>query len=534
MNRVFTYILVLLFLSFEGCSNSPKDLQTAEQLMETAPDSSLHILQSISHNNYMSDSDKALYGLLMFQAQDKNFIPLTTDSLINFSIAYYEGKGEKSRLATSYLYKARMYKYASRNEDATMLLMKAVDNADKTNDNLLLGRIYTDLGDISFIQHDYIDARAEYKQEYEFYKKTSSKRHALEALLAVGKTYFAVHKYDSSTLYYKKALWQSTDSLTKGSCMQEIGQNYYALKKYDSALHYLRPLIHYPYIDNNRAIRYYVLADVYFDLKQLDSAYFYANATFKFCPDINTRQGCYRILGNTAFLRKKMKEMSHYLSLYTAYNDSIRKIESLTKVSVLKKIHQNNKEIKSGLKNSIILTLLLFMVLLSSIAIFYFFYKKYRRNKQKQDVQIKQVQSILVQKQNILVEELKQKIEHEKLKQADIRKKATQTERDALTLKLYESTLHLNNWKEFSRLMNYTFNNVVSTLENSDIDIKKNDIIWCCLYLLDVPHAESIIVLNVSSGSLYKIKQRLALKLHLNGAKMLDEYLKQFKDILIS
>jgi tetratricopeptide (TPR) repeat protein len=470
----------------------------------------------------------------MFEAQDKNFIPLTPDTLINFSIAYYERKGDKTRLATSYLYKARMYKYAFRYEDATLFLMKAVDNADKTHDNVLLGRIYTDLGDISFIQHDYINARAEYKQEYEFYKKTSSKKHVLEALLAVGRTYFAVNKYDSATLYYNQAFHHATDSLTTGSCMQEIGQNYYALKQYDSALHYLKPLIHYPYIENNRAIRYYVLADVYFDLKQLDSAYFYANATFNFCPDINTRQGCYRILGNTAFLRKKTIEMSHYVSLYTACSDSIKKIESQTKVSVLKKIHQNNKEIKSGLKNSIILALLLLIVLLSSIAIFYFLHNKYKGNKQKQEIQIKQVHSLLVQKQHTLVNDLKQNIEHEKLKQADIRKKANQTERDALTMKLYESTLHLNNWKEFSRLMNYTFNNVVTTLENSGTDIKKTDIIWCCLHLLDVPHAERIIVLHVSSDSLYKIKQRLALKLQLNGTKKLDEYLKQFKEILIS
>ena len=81
--------------------------------------------------------------------------------------------------------------------------------------------------------------------------------------------------------------------------------------------------------------------------------------------------------------------------------------------------------------------------------------------------------------------------------------------------------------------MNYTFNNIVSTLESSCPDIKENEIIWCCLHLLDVPQAERMIVLNVSSGSLYKLKQRLALKLQLSGAKMLDEYLKQFNEKLI-
>ena len=164
---------------------------------------------------------------------------------------------------------------------------------------------------------------------------------------------------------------------------------------------------------------------------------------------------------------------------------------------------------------------------------FYYLHKQNRKDKQAHNVQIKQVHSKLVEKQNTLVEDLKQKIEKEKSKQASIRKKANQTERDALVLELYQSTLHLNDWEEFTRLMNYTFNNIVCILSNSCPDIKRSDIIWCCLQLLDVSQAERMIVLNVSSGSLYKIKQRLALKLQLNGAKILDEYLKQFKDILI-
>ena len=134
MKRLSIYSLILVLLSLTGCSHTPKDLQRAELLMESAPDSSLHILQHISPNNYMPNSSKALYGLLMFQALDKNFLTLTPDTLINYSIAYYERAGEKSSLAAAYLYKGRMYKYALRYEDATMCLMKAVDNADKTKD----------------------------------------------------------------------------------------------------------------------------------------------------------------------------------------------------------------------------------------------------------------------------------------------------------------------------------------------------------------------------------------------------------------
>ena len=39
--------------------------------------------------------------------------------------------------------------------------------------------------------------------------------------------------------------------------------------------------------------------------------------------------------------------MAHYMNLYTACSDSIKKVESQTKVAVLEKMHQNSKDIQS-------------------------------------------------------------------------------------------------------------------------------------------------------------------------------------------
>lgn len=533
MKNLNLFCLLLLLLFFVGCMRTDKELQRAEQLMETAPDSSLHILQHISYKNYMSSSNKALYGLLMFQALDKNYLTLAPDTLINYSIDYYEREGQKSRLAAAYLYKGRMYKYALQYEDATMCLMKAVDNADKTKDFALLGRIHADLGDICFAQRDYVNARAEYKLKYEYFRKTNLKTHALEGLLDVGKTYYAVHKYNNAMLYYKRALLQANDSMSKASCILEIAQNYYALKQYDSTLFYLRPIKDYPYIDNNRAIRYFVLADVYFDIGQLDSARYYANETFKYNPDMHTRHGCYRILANTAFFRKEMKVFAHYMSKYTACSDSIKKVDSQTKVAVLEKMHQANKDIQSEKRNSRVFGILFLVLLLVGCIVLYYFYALNKKNKQLHEMQIQQAHTMLANKQKSIVRGVQQNIEIAKVKQTVLRKKATLSERDALVAEIYHSKLHLNDWDEFTRLMNHTFNNVVSSLVSSLPDIKQSEIIWCCLQLLDVPQAERMIVLNISAGSLYKLKQRLALKLQLNGAKKLDEYLKQFNEKLI-
>lgn len=62
----------LIFLILVGCSLMPNEIKTAERIMETAPDSALRILQRIhTSNTIMSSADKALYGLLYFEALDK-------------------------------------------------------------------------------------------------------------------------------------------------------------------------------------------------------------------------------------------------------------------------------------------------------------------------------------------------------------------------------------------------------------------------------------------------------------------------------
>ncbi len=46
----------------------------------------------------------------MMQALNSKFLPIKPDSLLDFSIAYYQEHPQKDYLATSYLYKGRMYK----------------------------------------------------------------------------------------------------------------------------------------------------------------------------------------------------------------------------------------------------------------------------------------------------------------------------------------------------------------------------------------------------------------------------------------
>ena len=533
MNRLSIYAIISLLLLLVSCSQIPNELITAEQLLETAPDSALHILQRINPAQYKNDEHKALYGLLYIHALDNKFLPLKPDSLLDFSIDYYQKHTNKDRLAACYLFKGRSCKAALEYEKAMEYYMKGLDKLQDSKNFKLLGRLNFDLGYINSIQNDYIQARQKYKIAYGYFIKTELKAQAFYSQLNIGRTYHMARDYSSAQRYYHKLFSMPVDSLEQGALLQEIALNYYDSKQPDSALIYYRRLIHYPYIGNNKSIRYNYLANVFFDLNILDSAFIYAKEAFMFKPTIRTQRECYRILANTEYLRGNMKEMSAYMSKYVVLGDSLRKIDAQIKGSYIEWMHTTNREVTKTKYRIWFMGVLLLLVLLTGIAIFYLSNKKHKKHILFHDGQIQQFQSVLELKQNTLVDDLKQKIECEKLKQAAIRKKTALNERDVLVFELYQSTLHLDDWKEFTRLMNYTFNSIICTLEKSYPDIKHEEIICCCLQLLDVPHAEGMIVLNISSGSLYKLKQRLALKLKLSGAKALDEYLKQFKGIRI-
>ena len=123
------------------------------------------------------------------------------------------------------------------------------------------------------------------------------------------------------------------------------------------------------------------------------------------------------------------------------------------------------------------------------------------------------------------MDSLLQKIEDSRISQVAAYKKATIEQREQMDRELYNTCLHINDWEVFKQLMNKTFNNIITTLESYHSELTKKDIIWCCLFLLDVPTNDIILVLDIQSVSLYKLKQRLSQKLKLTSTKELELFL---------
>jgi tetratricopeptide (TPR) repeat protein len=526
MHSKLQLFLPLLFLILIGCSLMPNEIKTAERIMETTPDSALRILQRVQSTKYLSSSDRALYGVLLFQALDKNTKPLQPDSVLNYSLDYYQHSNDKQHLAICFFYKARIYKNAQRYDEATVLYLKTLDYSQDRKDYALLGKIYADMGDICSIQKDYKEALKKYQLSAESFKLARKSIDASYRILAIGRTYRLTKDYKSAHKYYLQALAQTKDSILSGVALQEIGINYYSAKQYDSAQFYLRKSIRFPFKSTNYAIRCYYLSDLFFDISQYDSAYHYASIALKYPADFFIQRECYRLLANTEYVRGNFKQMAAFMTRFQACSDSVRKVESQTKITVLEDLHQTSETANKTKKYLTVLGWVVPLIILISL---YVLYRLRQRNKgkEKQLEEIEeQLEVQLSEKQNILVDSLLQKIEEARALQATVYKKASMPQREQMDKELYNTCLHVNDWEIFKRLMNKTFNNIITTLESSYSDITRKELIWCCLFLLDVPTPDMALILESQPASLYKMKSRLTQKMSLKSTKDLDLLLK--------
>jgi len=502
-------------------------MKQAERIMETSPDSALHILQHMQAVQTMSDANRALYGLLYFEALDKNNKPLQPDSLISFSLNYYQSHNKKNYLAKCYYYKARILRYSQRFDDATSLYLKALDLTKDIPENyFLLGMIYSDVADICIIQKDYGESLKKIQQAIIFFDKSGDLVEKNYRVVSIGKIYRFQKKFKKADLYYRKAISQTSDSLLSGFAFQEIGINYYWAKQHDSAQYYLRKSLKFPFKGANYAIRCFILADLLYNATQYDSAICYAQLALKYPSTFFIQRDCYRILANTEYQRGGFDKMGVYLAKYQDCTDSVRKIEIQTKTSVLENMYQTTQAASITKQYLLVLVWVVPLIILVSLLIVY---QLRKRNKGKEK-QLEEAEVQINRKQTLLIDSLLQKIEETRAMYAVNYKKASPDQREQMDREMYNACMHVNEWDSFKKLMNRTFNDIVDVLEKTYSDITRKEIIWSCLFLMAIPTPDIALILDSQTASLYKLKQRLAQKMNLKGTKELEQLLRSLSE----
>lgn len=172
-----TSFLVLAFailqIACRPAGSADEIFSGAQSLMESRPDSALHILKNLDTNLLRRNREKARYALLISQALDKNYIDLKSDSVIAPAIRYYSRHGRKRDKAYTYYYLGCIRYNAGDLDAAVHSMVEARSAATELNDSYLLARICSCLGRMFQDQHSFEEAETMFTAAENYFRLES-------------------------------------------------------------------------------------------------------------------------------------------------------------------------------------------------------------------------------------------------------------------------------------------------------------------------------------------------------------------------
>ena len=245
------YYLLLTLLLLTGC-NAPNqmtdDLIRAEAWMNEHPDSALNLLKGIEQPELQTREHHARYALLYSQALDKNYIDLTSDSLINIAVDYYKDRDDVRAKFLSYYYLGRIYTNANNLTQATLAYMEAEQLVDELGDDYAAGLLYTQMGVIYENYYDYPKALESYLHATEHYHKADKPLHKLYGMLSQSAIYKSMNKEtDSFHILYNTLIEAKETNQTSiiHSCLGDLIMLCLNMDKQEEAVSFYNELINH-------------------------------------------------------------------------------------------------------------------------------------------------------------------------------------------------------------------------------------------------------------------------------------------------
>ena len=227
--RLIWFLPISLFIV--SCSQNEicSSLKTAEDIINDNPDSTLSILREIDNDALKDNQLKALYGLLYTSANIKKQKVPDNDSLIDYSIQFFENNNDSYHLADSYYYKGMMCYAKKQLEVSAHYLKKAESLSIKYGYSRITNKIYERLIYLNYIT-DNKALTLEYSKKFlESSFELKDRVLISRAFVMVASSYSAVNLSDSAYFCLKSGLRYIDDvnSILKADILVDIGEMYY-------------------------------------------------------------------------------------------------------------------------------------------------------------------------------------------------------------------------------------------------------------------------------------------------------------------
>ena len=343
--NILFILTILLLLACTACDRSARHvtehLSQAEELIWAAPDSALHILESISTSRHLTGKEQADYALLLSLAQYRCYIPVSSDSLINLAIEYYKDKNDADKKGAAFYVKGCILEEYCKDIPNALLAYKEAETCiPDMDDKQYVARIYSSLGYVNKKSFHFEPAKEYYQKALQANIDGKDTVAYASNLLNLSTLYYTLHQADS-TNWCINTLINIADSLNDLDLQVKIynnianrkifEKNYAEAEKY--LIHAIR--LSSPHFPDKLSLG---LANLYAYTGQKEKA----DSLFTHllsCPDLLVRSHSYLDLLNY-FLASHPQEHS-YLNHYIALTDSIYKENRAEEVGKIQQKYDN-------------------------------------------------------------------------------------------------------------------------------------------------------------------------------------------------
>ena len=343
--NILFILTILLLLACTACYRSTRHvtehLSQAEGLIWAAPDSALHILESISASRHLTGKEQADYALLLSLAQYRCYIPVSSDSLINLAIEYYKDKNDADKKGAAFYVKGCILEEYTKDIPNALLAYKEAEMCiPDMNEKRYVARIYSSLGYINKKSFHFDPAKEYYQKAVQANIDGKDTVAYASNLLNLSTLYYTLHQADSANRCIN-TLIDIADSLNDLDLQVKIynnianrkifEKNYAEAEKY--LIHAIR--LSSPHFPDKLSLG---LANLYAYTGQKEKA----DSLFTHllsCPDLLVRSNSYLDLLNY-FLASHPQEHS-YLNHYIALTDSIYKENRAEEVGKIQQKYDN-------------------------------------------------------------------------------------------------------------------------------------------------------------------------------------------------
>lgn len=558
--KIFVGVYLFIFIII-GCKKKIVVEQQLATVGNLSLDSSYNFLKSIRIQDISRPKAKADYALLYTEVCFKKMLPVTSDSLIDIALNYYQTQEEPAKLAKAYYYKGKILGTSDSIQKATQFLLKAEQYALEANEERILGLLYSALGSLYIKQFLPDKALTYFRKARQKFILTKDSLNAIYSLGYIARSFLNLHQTDSSLYYFLQAKSEAIQQ-NDNECIIYINRCLIPFYLDKQEIEKAKALVLDTYRENQDKFLYrYGLADCFIKEGKYDSAKYYLNQIIE---DTSLNLSPKRRLAVFYQIREVVVNLENYRNAYDislvceSLADSIFKTLQDANILKVEQKYRNEQllnqnyllQLKTTQQTTLLLIFFFLIVIIVFIAILINKHRKriLEQSRQQQNEYLAFIESLnqkQISSQNDLMNQLNESIEKEKqlkkvltkrleiIKQlsdilyqyggSDEEKPSTLFSQKVKNL-MDVNTLTQDTLSDLLEIVNENYFGIITFLK-TNYSLSRNDLILCSFISSGFTPQEISILYNISVDNVYIRCSRLGKKMGLKVS--LTTYIKE-------